>query len=82
MQWPTSSNDWTSSLALRAVHYSVACALCGLRESATTEFPTRSKDRMAKNASWSEQYAIGQSPMGADDASDERIHVAIASNRH
>src|SRR5439155_17522707 len=53
----------------------------GLRESATTEFSTRSKDRMAKNASWSEQYATGQSPTDADDASDERIHVAIASNR-
>jgi len=82
MPRPTSSNDWAPSLALRAAHYWVACALCGLRESATTEFSTRSKDRMAKNASWSEQYAIGQSPTGADDASDERIHVAIASNRH
>ena len=82
MPRPTSSNDWAPSLALRAARYSVACALRGLRESATTEFSTRSKDRMAKNASWSEQYAIGQSPTGADDASDEGIHVAIASNRH
>jgi len=77
-----SSNDWASSLALWAAHYLVACAPCGLRESATTEFSTRSKDRLEKNVSWSEQYATGQSPMGVADDGDEGIHVAIAPNRH
>jgi hypothetical protein len=81
-QLPTSSNDWASSLGLRAARYSVAYVLCGLRESAATEFFTRSKDRLEKNVSWSEQYATGQSLMGVADGGDEGIHAGIAPNRH
>ena len=81
-QLPTSSNDWASSLDLRAAHYSVGHALCGLHESAATEFFTRSKDRLKKSVSWSEPCATGQSPMGVADGGDEGIHAAIAPNRH
>jgi hypothetical protein len=62
--------------------YLVACAPCGLRELATTEFSRRSKDRLEQNVLWSEQCATGQSPMSVADDGDEGFHVAIAPNRH
>ena len=81
-QLPTSSIDWASSLDLWAAHYSVAYAPCGLRESAATEFFTRSKDCLEKSVSWSGLYATGTSPMGVADEGDEGIHAAIVPNRH